>query len=223
VVDIVKPRRPRRARGTLTRDQIVNSALTLADQDGIESLSMPRLAAQLDCGVMTIYRYVADKGELLDAMAHSGLADLHLSRPLPTDPAGVMIAWGRALRATLLRHPSLSAIFLSRPIIAAGIVTGVEALLGALARRGVSPDLGVRAVYVVLVHTTGFVAWELPRTHRQARETYAEAWRQLLASHRPDEFPLTASAADNLIGVAGEEQFEFGLVRLAHGLFSVPA
>src|SRR6478609_7483375 len=157
VANLVKAVPTRRARGSLTRDQVVAAALSLADQEGLESLSMPRLAAALGCGVMTLYRYVTDKNDLLDAMVHSGLSDLRLSRPLPDAPADVMVSWGRALRSTLRSHPSLPSIILSRPVVGPGVLNGVEALLGALARCAVAPAVAVRAVYVVLVYTTGFV------------------------------------------------------------------
>jgi AcrR family transcriptional regulator len=169
---------------------------------------------------MTLYRYVTDKNDLLDAMVQVGLADLHLSRPLPDEPAAVMVSWGRALRGTLRSHPSLPSIILSRPVVGPGILNGVEALLRALARCGVAPAVGVRAVYVVLVYTTGFVAWEIPRTGGQAREAYARSWRRVLASSGHEEYPLTTGAADDLVGVADEQQFDFGLLRLAQGLFS---
>lgn len=214
----VKGRRSRRARGSLSRAQVVEAALGLADERGVDSLSMPQLARRLDCGVMTIYSYVADKDELLDAMVQRGLADLRMLGPLPTDPTGVLIAWGRALRMTLLQHPSLPAIFLSRVVIDPAIIGGVERLLGALARSGVRPGDGVHAIYAVLVYTVGFVAWELPRTHRQPQQAYIDAWRHALASHTPADIPLTAGIADELPRVADQEQFELGLTALANGL-----
>ena len=168
---------------------------------------------------MTLYRYVTDKNDLLDAMVHSGLPDLRLSRPLPDDPADVMVSWGTALRSTLRTHPSLPSIILSRPVVGPGILNGVEALLRALARCGVAPAAAVRAVYAVLVYTTGFVAWEIPRTGPQAEEAYARSWRRQLADSGSDEYPLTTAAAEDLVGVADEQQFHFGLTRLAHGLF----
>ena len=95
----------------------------------------------------------------------------------------------------------------------------MEALLAALARCAVAPAVAVRAVYVVLVYTTGFVAWEIPRTGPQAEEAYSRSWRRLLADSGRDEYPLTTAAADDLVGVADEQQFDYGLIRLAHGLF----
>src|SRR6478672_11816256 len=104
---LVKPRPARRRRGSLSRQQVVEAAMQLADQDGLEALSMLTLAGRLECGVMTIYRYVDNKEDLLDAIALRGLADVRLPRPLPPEPRAVLIAWGRALRVAMCEHPSL--------------------------------------------------------------------------------------------------------------------
>src|SRR5579863_4395496 len=126
----VKPRRPRRPRGSLTREQVVDAALALGDEEGLEALTMPNLARRLECGVMTIYGYVASKEDLLDAIAQRGLRDLRLPRPLPRTAQGILVAWGNALRSNLLEHPSLPVIFLSRAVIGPGIFRGLESLLG---------------------------------------------------------------------------------------------
>jgi TetR/AcrR family tetracycline transcriptional repressor len=214
----VKPDRVRRPRGSLTREQVVEAALLLADQEGLDALSMQNLARRLECGVMTIYGYVAGKEDLLDAIAQRGLRDLRLTRPLPGTPQALLVAWGRALRLTLIAHPSLPVIFLSRAVIGPGIFRGVEALLGPLGQAGVSAGAGVHAVYAVLTYTTGFVAWEIPRTRVQEQAAYAAAWRREFASLPPADFPLAGGVLDELAQVAGEEQFELGLNALARGL-----
>ena len=213
----VKPR-VRRPRGSLTRDQVVEAALALTDELGIELLTMPKLAERLDCGVMTIYGYIASKEDLLDAIAQLGMRDLRLPRPLPTDPEGILLAWGRALREVLVAHPSLPLIFLSRAVIGPGILRGVEVLLGLLDRAGMPPADGIRAVYAVLTYVTGFVAWELPRTHRQPPEAYATSWRREVAGLPAWDFPLAGGVVEELGQVAGETQFELGLAALASGL-----
>src|SRR5207253_267104 len=85
----VKRQRTRRPRNSLSREQIVEAALRIADQQGLEALSMPNIARSLECGVMTMYGYIDDKEDLLDAVALRGLADLRLPRPLPTQPAAL--------------------------------------------------------------------------------------------------------------------------------------
>jgi TetR/AcrR family tetracycline transcriptional repressor len=218
VVDVVKPPRRRRPRGSLTREQVVDAALRVADQDGLDALSMPTLARQLECGIMTLYGYVEDKEDLLDAIALRGLADLRLPRPLPSQPADLLIAWGRALRRTLLEHPSLPVIFLSRPVIGPGIFRGIEVLLGALGRGGMPATAALHAAYAVIIYTTGFVAWELARTARQPPAAYAAAWRRTFAELPPEDFPLSATILDELPHIADTEQFERALIVLASGL-----
>jgi AcrR family transcriptional regulator len=137
----VKPPRRRRPRGSLTREQVIQAALQLADDAGLDALTMPTLARHLDCGVMTLYGYVDSKEDLLAAIAQRGLADLRLPRPLPSQPAALLQAWGRALRRVLIEHPSLPLIFLAQPIIGPGIVRGIEALLGVLARAALAAGL----------------------------------------------------------------------------------
>ena len=124
------------------------------------------------------------------------------------------------MRRTLLQHPSLPVIFLSRAVIGPGIFRGIEVLLAALARAGIRPAVGIHAIYAVLTYTTGFVAWELPRTRRQPQAVYAANWRREFASLPPKDFPVTSGLLDELPRVAGEEQFEFGLAAMAAGLAS---
>src|SRR6185312_11736861 len=186
----VKGLRKRRPRGSLNRDQVVEAALKLADEEGLEALTMPTLARRLECGVMTLYGYVANKDDLLAAIAQRGIRDLRLERPLPAQAAGLLVAWGRALRLTLLEHPSLPVIFLSQAVVGPGILRGVEALLAALGRTGMPPARAARAVYAVLIYATGFVAWEIPRTRRRPQAAYAAEWRREYAGLAPGEFPL---------------------------------
>jgi TetR/AcrR family tetracycline transcriptional repressor len=210
--------RTRRKRGSLTREQVVDAALALADESGLAGLTMPALAARLGCGVMTLYGYVRGKDELLEEMGQRGIADLALPRPLAADAEGVLVAWGQAMRATLSRHPALAAIYLNQAVVGPGILRGVEALLGALRGRGYPPERGVAAIYAVLIYTIGFVAWELPRA-AQHSDAYAASWRQAVAGLTPpDAYPLTSANVDALTRVAGDGQFELGLRSLAAGL-----
>jgi len=214
----VKARLARRPRGSLTRDQVVSAALTLADHDGLESLTMLNLARRLECGVMTLYGYIEGKEDLLDAIAQAGLRDLRLPRPLTNDVEAILVAWGRGLRLTLIEHPSLPVIFLSQAVVGPGIFRGVEALLRRLGEAGLPAAAGVHAIYAVLTYTTGYVAWEIPRTRRQPQAAYASSWRREFANLPPTEFPMAGGVLDELGQVAGEKQFELGLLALAAGL-----
>jgi TetR/AcrR family tetracycline transcriptional repressor len=217
---MARPVKARRPRGSLQRAQVIEVALQLADEEGLDALSMPALARRLDSGVMTLYGYIDSKEDLLDAIALRALADLRLPRPLPKLPEAILVAWGHALRTALLQHPSMPLIFLSRAVIGQGIFQGIEALLGALTAAGMAPVQGVHAIYAVVIFATGHVAWELPRTRKQPESAYAAAWRREFAGLAPEAFPYTQGVLDELPRVAGDAQFELGLVALVRGLLT---
>jgi TetR/AcrR family tetracycline transcriptional repressor len=214
--------RHRRPRGSLTRDQVVEAALKLADDEGLEALTMQSVAMRLNCGVMTIYGYVENKEDLLKAISQRGLRDLRLPEPVPSDVEGILVHWGRALRLLLIDHPSLPVIFLTQAVVGPGIFRGVERLLGRLGQAGMASPAAVHAIYAIVIYSTGFVAWELPRTRLQPQSNYAAEWRREFANLPPEEFPLTASVLEELSRVAGEEQFELGLKAIAAGMAGTP-
>ena len=216
----VNPSRQRRARGSLTRTEVVDAALAMADEEGLEALSMPALARRLNCGVMSIYGHVESKEDLLEAVAECAFAKLALPRPLPDDPAGILKAWGGAVRELLVEHPFLPVILLTRPVVGPGIFRGVEYLLTALDRAGHPAKEGVHAVYAVLTYTVGFLACEIPRTRKQSQEAYAGRWRQVFAMLSPGDFPFAAALVAELGTVAGEDQFQLGLNALVSGLLA---
>jgi AcrR family transcriptional regulator len=95
-------RRPRRPRGSLTREAVVDAALALVDAEGIDALSMPRLARQVDAGVMTLYHYVRSQSELLEAVALRAIAEVRLQDLHAHDAPAILLDWGRGLREVLL-------------------------------------------------------------------------------------------------------------------------
>jgi len=214
----VNPSWQRRSRGSLTRTEVVDAALALADEQGIEALSMPALARRLKCGVMSIYGHVDSKEDLLEAVAERAFAELPLPQPLPDDPARILKAWGRALREVLVKHAFLPVILLTQPVVGPGIFHGVEYLLTALDRAEYPAKEGVHAVYAVLTYTVGFLAWEIPRTRKQSPEAYAGKWRQVFAMLSPRDFPFAGALLAELSTVAGEDQFQLGLDALVSGL-----
>ena len=64
---------------------MVDAALAVVDAEGVEALSMPRLARQLDAGVMTLYRYVQSKQELLDAVVIRAISEVQLGEADPSE------------------------------------------------------------------------------------------------------------------------------------------
>jgi TetR/AcrR family tetracycline transcriptional repressor len=211
-------RRARRPRGSLTRDAVVETALGLVDAEGVEALSMPRLARRLDAGVMTLYGYVRSKQELLDAVALRAIAEVRVRELEAGDGQAILLGWGRGIRQVLLAHPGIAGVLARRAVVGTGIFRGLELLLGPLQREGFGLEGAVRAIYTVLIYTLGFVLWEAPRAREQPESAYAAQWREGLARLPVEQFPHVAAALPHLGTLASEAQFEFGLRALVAGL-----
>jgi AcrR family transcriptional regulator len=215
-------RRPRRPRGSLTREAVVEAALALVDAEGLEALSMPRLARQLGAGVMTLYGYVRSKQELLDAVAMRAIAEVRVRGLDTADGPAILLDWGRALRRALLAHPGVAGVLVRRSVIGPGIFRGLEMLLTPLGREGFAPEGAARAIYAVLIYTLGFVLWETPRAREQSEGAYAAQWREGFAALPAGQFPRVAGALPYLGTLASEAQFEVGLRALVAGLCADP-
>src|SRR4051812_46337815 len=104
----------RRQWGSVTREAVIEGALELVDQEGLEALSMPRLARHLGTGVMTIYGHVSNKADLADALAERVLANLEPVELRSNDWSLELAEHMRRLRQVVLRHPALGAVLATR-------------------------------------------------------------------------------------------------------------
>jgi TetR/AcrR family tetracycline transcriptional repressor len=207
----------RRRWGSLSRATVVDGALELVDSEGLEALSMPRLARHLGTGVMTLYGHVANKADLVDAMAERVLADLETVQGRPSDWDSDLAEHMRHLRQVVLRHPSLGAVLAARGLATPSVFRNLEACLGLLRSAGFQPRTAVQIYYGLLTYTLGFLAWEIPRVHRQPVATYHEQWRSAVAGLAASEYPAVHELADELPDSASEAQFEAGLCALLRG------
>ena len=87
-----------------TRDMIAAAALRIADDEGIDAVSMRRVAAELDAGTMTLYHYVSTKAELLALLFDAVMAELLVGEPLPDDWQAAMRMIAGRTRDSLMRH-----------------------------------------------------------------------------------------------------------------------
>ena len=99
-----KEPRPVASEPGLSKQRLVDEAVRLADRDGVDGLSMRRLAGTLGAGAMSLYHYVASKDELLDAMIDTVFAEIELP-PLEADWQTAMRRQAVSARQVLARHP----------------------------------------------------------------------------------------------------------------------
>jgi TetR/AcrR family tetracycline transcriptional repressor len=136
----VKPVPRRRGRPPrVSRDQILAAALTIADADGLEQLTMRRLGAELNVDPMTIYGHVPDKTALFDGLAELVIAGVELPVRTGVWEADFRAA-AHAARATLLVHPHVIPLLGTRPPVTQPAFTLWEWITAILLGGGLSEE-----------------------------------------------------------------------------------
>jgi AcrR family transcriptional regulator len=218
-------RRPSRGpKPTLTLDQIVEAAVRVADTEGLEAVSMRRVAAELGTGTMSLYRYVPGKGELLDLM----LDRVQKPSENPADLGdgswrSALEAMGRSTLALYRRHPWLLRVNQSRPILGPSALDGMEKVLSRIRPMGLTDPELVSAIIAIDGYVVGAARTQLYQQEAEHRTglTDAEFWQaqvptleKAMASGR---YPVMASLSEDTFG-PDFDHFEFGLQRILDGL-----
>src|SRR6266852_6369644 len=143
----------------LSRDRILRAALELADESGIESLTMRRLGQALGFEAMSLYNHVTNKDDVLD-----GILDLVLEESEMPPPAG---EWDTAIRSSaisvhqaLRRHPWACNLLMAPTRIRPARLRYMGSLLGLLREAGFSAETTYHAYHVLDAHIFGFSLWQ---------------------------------------------------------------
>ena len=202
----------------LSRDRILQAALQLADEGGIESLTMRKLGQVLGFEAMSLYNYVANKDDLLD-----GLLDLVLDESEPPSPAG---AWHTAIRRSavsvhqgLTRHPWACPLLMSPGHIRPARLQYMDSLLGRLREAGFSAETTYHAYHVLDAHIFGFSLWQANHTYNavQVADMVSDFERMIPA----DVFPYLHEHGEQHFADGPHREvsaFEFGLDFILDGL-----
>ena len=202
-------------RSRLSREQLGRAGLEIVDREGLDALSMRRLAEALGVGKMTLYGHVRSKDELIDAIIDVavGLADPPETREGPWRDQ--LAALMRTAHHNLNAHPALVAIRFSRPIVRPDSLRFGEAGMRILRAAGFDSEEAARAFRLLFTFVFGYAGLSPETNVEEARRQAAVA----IAGLAPDEYPnLTGAAVPFSAAMAGEEQFEYGLERILDGL-----
>ena len=204
-------------RAGLSREEVLACALRLAEEWGLEQLTMRRLAGDLGVAPNALYTYFADKTVLLDALFDAVLGEVEAPDPEAGAWQEALTAMMRASRAVLLAHPHLVSLFLTRPGGPNALRLG-EATLRVLARGGVEGERAAAALRALLAYTLGFAALEAARLPQPERRRRTERALARISELPEGEFPETRSLSVSLATHPGEQDFEAGLRWLILGI-----
>jgi AcrR family transcriptional regulator len=201
----------------LSRERVLHAAIALADEGGIQALSMRRLAKELGVEAMSLYNHVANKDEILD-----GIVDVVASEiDLPSDGVG----WKTAIRQSaistrdvLLHHPWASSLWTSRQGDGLARLRRGDWMLRTLREAGLSKDLTYHAFHIVESHILGFTVQQLnfPYEGEELAGMATTFLQQLPAGEYPD---FVEHVMQHLEPRHGDEGgFELGLDLILDGL-----
>ena len=227
------PIRTRRARGSLSREEILEASYQLVEHDGLSALSMPALSRQVDAGVTSIYWYFRNKDELLVALAERVTADVYRRwKPMGAGPWDTELRTSfTSFRTELSRVPVYLELFslrsrfvLAQPGIFPVVMDRLEADLTRLVAAGLSPVDAAHAHVACSAYARGFVTLERglqsePGEQDEAvRAGIADAVGHLDAS----SFPVLTLLGDlEPMTALSDETFRMGLDLLIGGIGSL--
>jgi AcrR family transcriptional regulator len=149
-------------RATLSKDRVLRAAVGLADEGGIASLTMRKLAQRLGVEAMSLYYHVADKDEVLDGMVELVISEIN-ARVGEIDAPSGGAGWKAAVRQrilsareVLLRHPWAPGVIESRTTMSPAVLGYYDALAGLLRKGGFSVDLVHHAMHAFGSRALGF-------------------------------------------------------------------
>ena len=205
-------------RPTLTRERVLSGAVELADEIGIEALTIRKLAAALGVKPMTIYHHVASKDEILDGMVERVFSEIELP-PAETDWRTAIRARCISARQVLNRHPWAPPLMESRTIPGPATLGHHDAVLACLRHNGFSVAMTAHAYAVLDAFIYGFALQEgsLPGG---GGDELVDVTGEMMAGFAADYPHLAEFAAEHVMqpGYAFGDEFRFGLELILDGL-----
>jgi AcrR family transcriptional regulator len=204
-------------REKLTRDRVIEAALQIMDEEGLEAVTMRNVARALGVEAMSLYHHVEDKDDLLDGICEHVMTGFEF--PEPSDDWAENVRRGaRAWRNLLRRHPSVMRLFAERhgAVRSAGSLLPMEFALRLLRSGGLSTRDAVLAFQAFGGYIEGTVmmdANKMPGHHHQT--ALDDAFSHADAA---ETLPTLAEAFPYFQDCDSDEQFEFGLDLLIDGL-----
>ncbi len=181
----MRPERPQRGpQPSHSRAEIAAAAVRIADAEGVEAVSMRRVAAEVGSGTMSLYRYVSRKDDLLDLMVDAVMGEMDLPAAPSGDWRADLTLQARGGRAVGIRHPWLSELSAGRPPLGPNGLRAIEFALGAVEGLGLDIDGMSRVVGILTAFVRGFVQAELAEQEARRRTGLdLNQWRATRAAY----------------------------------------
>jgi len=216
--------RDRPAKAPLSRDAVIEAGLKVLREDGIEGVTMRRVAAELDTGAASLYVYVKNRQDLLNQMFDAVVGEIDLpDQPDPKRWREQLIAGITSARDAMDRYPGIARVPLANVPTGPNATRLADRMLGIL-RAGDVDDrsaawfVDVVSLYLNAASYETSIYVEEGREHDDVDEEIRDAFAQLNSADYPN---ITALMPMLTMG-SGDERFAFGLQLMINGLLNTP-
>jgi AcrR family transcriptional regulator len=208
-------------RPSLNRSLILNTALQLANQEGLEQLSTRKLAQQLGASPMAIYRHVANKADLLDGMLECVVLQAKLEAPEKTeDWQEWTINTLCRMRQVLVNNPGVIPLLGSTSVFGASALNAMELVLNVLRQAGFTAHNAAQCFMSMINQMVGHVAKELnaKQTLNNTQAVSDEQWQQKLgqaiAGLPSEQLPNVVAMAQELASNFSEQGYQEAIEKI---------
>jgi AcrR family transcriptional regulator len=218
-----QPKRREPRERALTRDAIAAATLKIVDAEGLDAVTMRRVAQELGTGAASLYAHVAGKDELLELVVERVIGEV----PIPDEPDPAH--WQeelkdgmRMIRAAIGGHRDLARAIFARIPFGENALGGAEWMIRTLRAGGLPDQVIAYACDLLPLYVTA-IAYEESlyageNVTPEVMFEFNESMRRYYASVPADRFPNIVALATELTTGTGDERFEFGLEVLVRGL-----
>jgi len=220
------PKRPRPAKAPLSQNEIVDAGLRIVREEGIDVVSMRRLAAVFDTGPSSLYAHVANKEELLNLMFDRVCGEMEILEPDPPHWQEQIKEMCRRGHALMARYNDIARAALATVPSGPNALRMSEAMLAIMLAGGVPPQMAAWSLDRLFLYMVAD-AYEnsLHQQNQASGQSTSEYFENFVAqltdyyTNLPaDRFPNIRANAKILTSGNGDERFEFGLDILIDGL-----
>lgn len=201
----------------LSRERILQTALRLADEGGLEALSMRKLAEALDVKAMSLYNHITNRDDLIDGIVDSVVSEIEVPK-LGANWKTAMRRRAISAHEVLLRHPWATMPLVSRVNVGPAMLRYVDSTIGCLKEAGFSFEMADHAWNVIDSHVYGFTLQEL--NFPIEASDYSGIAADYLPQIPIEQYPYMNKLTQQVIqgDYDGLHDFEFGLDLILNGL-----
>jgi AcrR family transcriptional regulator len=223
-----RSRRDRPAKPALSREAIVDAGLAIVRDEGIDALTMRRLAQALDTGAASLYVYVANREELWELLFDAAIAAVETE---PTDPSRWReqlhaLAW-RTVHVMAVEYPGIARLAMTHIPSGENALRIAESMLSLLRAGGVSDQSAAYAADFLSTYINA-IAYEqstYATLHDDPEHDLREVARvaERFAALSPERYPTLTALGDQMTRGDGAERFALGIDVIVNGLLATPA